>query len=115
MTLHDLERRRIENTLNAFIDRIRPPPHIRSELDFGFDIAGPSVKLVEIRPQWDDRSIIHRCPFAKATFVKTQGIWKIYWQRASGKWQSYAPTATVASIDAFLAVIAEDKHACFFG
>ncbi len=74
MAFHDLERKKIENLLNAFIEKIRPAPHIRSELDFSFDITGQSIELVEIRPLWGNKSIIHRHAFAKATFVKAQHV-----------------------------------------
>ena len=115
MAFNDLERRKIENALNAFVDKIRPAPHIRPELDYGFEISGQSVELLEIRPQWDDKSIIRRHPFAKATFIKTQGVWKIYWLRQTLRWHCYEPTPTVASIEQFLAVVKADKYACFFG
>lgn len=115
MAFHDLEHKRIENALNAFIEKIRPAPHIRSELDFGFDIFGQSIELVEIRPQWDNKSIIHRRAFAKATFVKTQGVWKVYWLRASGKWQNYEPASTASSVEDFLAIVKADAYGCFFG
>ena len=45
----------------------RPPPRIRKEVDIGYCLSGQSVELLEIRPQGDDPSIIHRRPFAKAT------------------------------------------------
>jgi hypothetical protein len=115
MPLHDLERRRIENSLSAFIKKIRPAPHIRPELDFDFNISGQSVELVEVRPQWDDKTVVHRRPFAKATFVRTQGVWKIYWLRQTLKWHSYEPNPEVTSIEQFLFVVEADRHACFFG
>lgn len=115
MAFHDLEHKKIENVLSAFIEQIRPAPHIRSKLDFGFDISGQSIELVEIRPQWDNKSIIRRRAFAKATFVKTQGIWKVYWLRASGKWQSYEPASTASSVHDFLATVKADKYGCFLG
>ena len=115
MAFHDLERKKIENTLSAFIDKIRPAPHIRSNLDFDFEISGQSIELVEIRPQWDNKSIIRRQAFAKATFVKTQGVWKVYWLRASGKWKNYEPASTALSVDDFLATVKTDEYGCFFG
>jgi hypothetical protein len=115
MAFHDLELKRIENRLHTFIESVRPAPAIRPKLDFGFDISDQSIELVEIRPQWDDASVIHRRPFAKATFVRTQKIWKVYWMRASGKWQAYEPTATVRSVGAFLAAVRTDRYGCFFG
>ena len=115
MAFHDLERKKIENVLNAFIETIRPASHIRSELDFGFDISGQSIELVEIRPQWGNKSIIRRHAFAKATFVNTQGVWKVYWLRASGKWKSYEPASTASSVEDFLAIVKADVYGCFFG
>lgn len=115
MAFHDLERKKIENVLYAFIEKIRPAPHIRSQLDYGFDISGQSIELVEIRPQWDNKSIIHRHPFAKATFVKTQQVWKVYWLRASGKWQGYEPASTAFSVEDFLSIVKADGYGCFFG
>ena len=115
MAFHDLERKKIENALNASIEKIRPPYHLRSELDFGFDISGESIELVEIRPQWNNKSIIHRHAFAKATFVKTKQVWKVYSLRASGKWQSYEPAPTASSVEDFLAIVKADVYGCFFG
>lgn len=115
MTFHDLELKKIENALAVFLAKKRPPAHIRPELDYGYKLSGQSVELVEIRPQWDDKSKIHHYPFAKATFVKTQNLWKVYWRRADLKWHGYEPVPTVPSIEKFLAVVDADKYACFFG
>ena len=78
-------------------------------------LTGQSVELLEIRPQWDDPAIIHRRPFAKATYVKVQDCWKVSWMRASLKWQGYEPTPAVPSIDEFLAVVDQDQYGCFWG
>jgi hypothetical protein len=115
MAFNDLEKKRIENALDKFLAKRRPPLHIRKELDFGYAVTGQSVELLEIRPQWDDPSIIHRRPFAKATYVRTQKCWKVFWMRASLKWQGYEPKSTVASIDEFLAVVDQDQYGCFWG
>ena len=53
MALNDLERKRVEKAVGTFVEKRRPPPHIRPKLDFGFRISGQSVELVEIRPQRD--------------------------------------------------------------
>lgn len=115
MALNDIERKRVEKSVGAFIEKRRPSPHIRPELDLGFRISGHSVELFEIRPQWDQPEIIREHPYAKATFVRTQGVWKIYWKRADLRWHGYEPNLEVASIDEFLAVVARDEYACFFG
>jgi hypothetical protein len=41
--------------------------------------------MVEIRPQWNDQTKKIEDSIAKATYVKSQKIWKLYWMRADGK------------------------------
>ena len=115
MPFNDLEKKRIENALDKFLAKRRPQPHIRKELDLSYRLSGQSIELLEIRPQWDDPTVIHQRPFAKATYVRTQGYWKIFWMRATLKWQGYEPNATAASIDEFLAVVNRDQYGCFWG
>lgn len=115
MALNDIERKRIEKTVGTFVEKLRPAPHIRPQLDFGFRVSGQSVELFEIRPQWDRPAVIRESSFAKATFVRTQGVWKVYWMRADLKWHSYLSVPEVPAIEEFLAVVHKDEHACFFG
>lgn len=53
--------------------------------------------------------------FAKATYVKTKKVWKVFWMRADLKWHSYPPKPTVKHIEEFLDEVENDPHACFFG
>ncbi|MGA7948637.1 MAG: DUF3024 domain-containing protein [Thiobacillaceae bacterium] len=115
MAFNELERKRVEKTVDRFIQANRPAPHIRSQLDLGFRLQGQSVELFEIRPVWNDPSRKMKSPVAKATYVKTQNVWKVYWMRADLKWHGYPPAPEVDTLDGFLALVAEDKHACFFG
>ena len=115
MALSDIERKRVEKAVGAFIEKRRPAPHIRPKLDLGFRVSRQSVELFEIRPQWDRPEIKRESSFAKATFVRTQGLWKVYWQRADLKWHSYEPAAEVAAIEEFLVVVQKDEYGCFFG
>jgi hypothetical protein len=115
MALNGIERKRIEKSVSAFVEKRRPAPHIRPQLDLGFRVSGQSVELFEIRPQWDKPEIKRESSYAKATYVRTQRIWKVYWKRADLKWHSYEPVAEVAAIDDFLAVVQKDEYGCFFG
>ena len=54
-------------------------------------------------------------PLAQATWVKTQEVWKLYWQRADLKWHSYQPVATVSTIEEFCKTVDEDAFGCFWG
>jgi hypothetical protein len=115
MALSEFEAKRVQKAVLAFLDERRPPPHIRPKLDFGDRINGQSVELFEIRPRWDKRSEKREHPFAKATYVKTTGIWKVFWRRADLKWHGYDPAPQVGSVQKFLDIVGEDKHSCFLG
>jgi hypothetical protein len=116
MAFNDIETKRIEKEVSAFIDEIRPPPHIRLKLDFGFRISGQSIEIFEIRPRWrglPGEKMEH--PVAKATFVRSRELWRVYWMRADLKWHAYPPVPQVGTVRKFLTLVREDKHACFFG
>jgi len=55
MALTDLERKRCERDIAKFMERRRPPPHIRPKLDLGYKIEGQSVEIFEIRPDWQNQ------------------------------------------------------------
>lgn len=115
MTLSALEIARIEKTMNDLIVKIRPPAHIRDQLDFAYRLTNQSVELFEVRPLWKNPKETTEQPIAKATFAKNQGIWKMYWHRSDGKWHRYEPNAEVKTLDQFLSVIKKDEYGCFFG
>lgn len=115
MALSDFEILKIEKAVAGFMDRRRPPLHIRSELDLGYRISGQSLELFEIRPRWDSPFEKVEAPIAKATFVKRTGNWKVFWQRADLRWHRYDPVPEVESVDEFLALVDADELACFFG
>jgi len=115
MAFSELETKRLERVVSEYIDKRRPPPHIRDELDLGFQIRGQSIEIFEIRPLWNDNTKRIEQAVAKATYVKNQHVWKIYWQRADLKWHRYDPVPEVNTVEEFLAVVDVDDHCCFFG
>ncbi len=54
-------------------------------------------------------------PIAKATFVRSTALWKIFWMRSDLKWHGYEPLPVVGSIEKFLATVEKDEYACFWG
>ena len=52
---------------------------------------------------------------AKATYVKIENIWKVYWMRGNLKWTFYEPRPTVKNLQAFTKLVDEDKYYCFKG
>jgi hypothetical protein len=115
MALSEFERKKAEKEIDAFMDLRRPPSHIRSQVDIGYRISGQSIELFEIRPLWNEPNQKMEEPFAKATYVRTKNIWKIYWMRRDLKWHTYEPAVQVGSVKEFLAIVNEDNYRCFFG
>ncbi|WP_355662336.1 DUF3024 domain-containing protein [Halomonas salifodinae] len=115
MALSEFEIKRAEKAIQGFLETHRPPPHIRPRLDLGGRVDGQSVEIFSIRPRYDDPGTRMETPAAKATYVKSRGLWKVYWMRADLKWHPYDPQREVKSLEAFLALVGEDAHACFFG
>ncbi len=116
MAFSEFETKRLEKIVGAFINEHRPAPHIRPELDLAFRINGQSIEIFEVRPRWKGApGETMEYPVAKATYVKTQELWRVFWMRADLKWHAYPPAPQVDSVEKFLTLVAEDKHACFFG
>ncbi|MFP4161300.1 MAG: DUF3024 domain-containing protein [Ectothiorhodospira sp.] len=115
MALSEFETKQIERAVAGFMERRRPPEHIRPKLDIGHRVTGQSLELFEVRPRWDNPSEQMEHAIAKATYVKRSETWKVYWQRADLKWHRYEPHPEAQSVEEFLAVVDEDKYGCFFG
>lgn len=111
----EFELKRCEKVVGQFVERRRPPPHIRADLDLGFRVEGQSVEIFEVRPNWRDKSKRMEHSVAKATYIKTRRNWTVFWKRADLKWHTYGLEPEVKSIEEFLTLIEEDSHGCFFG
>lgn len=111
----ELDQKRCERLVGAFIERRRPAPHIRPKLDLGYRVAGQSVEIFEIRPVWDNPKKKLEHAVAKTTYVKSEEVWRVYWQRQDLKWHRYDPAPEVGSLEAFLRLVEEDAHGCFWG
>jgi len=115
MALDILKTADVIETIENFLDKRRPPEHIRHKVDLDYKIDNQSVVIFEIRPDWDDESQKTENPIAKTTWVKTKQTWKIFWMRGDLKWHSYQPVPEVNTIAEFIQVVDEDKHGCFWG
>ena len=109
-----LHRVKVSKTVRAFLDKRRPKePAIRAKLDYGFRFHKQSVELIEIRPSLYRKGKTAHA-FAKGTFVRSLGAWKVYWMRGNLKWHPYEPPTT-PSLETFLELVHADKQHCFFG
>lgn len=105
----------IRNAIQKEFELMRPPEHIRKELDYSFTFENNILILFEVRPRWDDKSVILHSPFVKARYYKSRNIWQLYWMRASLKWVLYDPKPEVKTIKNLFKTIKEDKFGCFLG
>ncbi len=115
MALDALQSAETINALEIFLDKRRPPEHIRHDLDLSYKIENQSIIIFEIRPNWMNKEEKIESHVAKTTWVKAQNIWKIYWMRSDLKWHGYDPEPTVKTIEEFLAIVDEDAYGCFWG
>lgn len=104
-----------QKSLDAFIEKRRPPEEIRDKLDLGYRLEGEIIQIFEIRPNWQNPAEKIESPIAKAKYVKSRSVWKVYWMRADLKWHPYDPQREVSNLTAFLELIDQDNYGCFWG
>lgn len=115
LSLSEFEQKRCERVVSAFIKGRRPAPHIRSQVDLGFRVVDQSVEIFEVRPQWNQPEVRREHPVAKATYVRANSVWRVFWQRRDLKWHRYDPASEVGSLEAFLNIVNKDEYGCFWG
>ncbi len=104
-----------EKIIKDFIEKQRPPAEIREQLDYTYSFDGTTLILYEVTPNWKNESEKTQLEYAKIRYYKSKKIWKLYWMRASGKWELYTPYPTSSKLEKLLSIISEDENACFFG
>lgn len=115
MAFNDIERATNQKAIDWFLERRRPPVHIRPELDIGIELKGQTVDIFEIRPDWQDEKAIMQTPVARMRFVRTEKLWKLYWMRRDLKWHAYEPSHAHKTLLSALKVVDTDALCCFFG
>lgn len=115
MAISEFEIKRCESELKKFLKKLRPPPHVRHEIDLAYRVENQSVVIFEIRPSREGPNEKMETPVAKTTYVKAQKLWKVFWERSDLKWHTYEPAPTVKYFEDFLSIVGEDSNACFFG
>ncbi len=115
MAFTEFERAANLKALKWFIDKRRPPEHIRPQLDIGYAVVGHTVDVFEIRPDWQDETTTRHTPVARVKFVRTQRHWRLYWMRRDLKWHAYQPDDVHGTLMSALKTIDADSFGCFFG
>jgi len=115
MPLPDVQIRECLVATGEFLSRHRPPPEIRDKVDYRADIKGQEVTISEVRPRYDDETRKAEHPFAKARWVGTRKVWRLFWMRGDLKWHSYESFPESPNIGTLLEEVTRDPHCCFFG
>lgn len=113
MAFNELDLKRIDKLVGGFCRRRTRPEHAH-ELRFDYRLEGQSVVLYEERPDWRDPNQLMQSPFAKLRYVRTTGLWTLYWMRADLKWHAYRPAPPSADLAALMDIIGEDAYCAFF-
>jgi len=115
MPITDTQLLEIIHAGETFLEKRRPPEEIRNQIDIGYRIDGQDVFIYQTQPKWTNPSEFMEIDFAKATFVQTQNLWKVFWINSNLKWIGYKPKASVKSIKDFFDEVDKDENACFLG
>ena len=115
MAFTDRQLKTYEAQVAQYVETKRPREEIRDQLDIAYRIEGQSVVIFEIRPRFQHPDQKVEEPVAKATYVATRRRWRVFWMRADCKWHAYPPKPTVRSLAAFLRLVEDDPHCCFWG
>jgi hypothetical protein len=105
----------IIEVMERYLIDSRPPEEIRNKVDINYKIEQQSIIIFEIRPVWNNPKEKTEYNIAKATFVKKDNTWKIFWFMSDMKWHNYKPNPKVENLKEFVKTIEEDKHGCFWG
>lgn len=103
----------IDPIVSKIEEKFKVTERVADQIQIVAEKIGNSYVLFESRPFWDDSSKPWtKFEVAKMTFIKRLGLWRVYWKRASGKWELYGEYKSLAGV---LNIVREDKDGCFWG
>ena len=81
------------------------PERVRDEVRVEVDVAARHLTIVECRPPWraDVGAEWTRFPIARLRYVKTSGVWSLFWRDRNLRFHAYDLAAPTASIEELLA------------
>jgi hypothetical protein len=93
------------------------PERARDEVRVEVELDGHTVIIVECRPPWreDLGPDWTRMPVAKLRYVKTTGLWTLYYYRHTGRWERYPLLGSTRRIGDLLDELASDPICIFWG
>ena len=88
---------------------------MRDKVDLAYTFEKNTLEVFELRAHWKNPEEKTKVSIAKVRYVKTQNVWKLYWMRASGKWEAYPEMPEASHLKTRLETIDEDRKHCFWG
>ena len=114
MAFTDLDLHKIKKAVGGLCEK-RTPSHLKDKLRYEYEIEKQNVVIYEIRPAFMKEGEFTKMPMAKLTYVSSRKIWKLFWKRASGKWEKYKPEEEASELYTLIQEIDQDAYGCFFG
>ena len=115
MAFTEKELREHQKSLDAFLEKRRPPEEVRDRVDVDYRIEGQSVLIVQRRMVPFDPEKMVEVPVAKITYVRSRGVWRLYSQRRDAQWHGYEPRPEVDSLAEALEIVDADRYFAFWG
>lgn len=93
------------------------PPEQRDKARVEVDQTPRGLTIHLCEPPWDESFGPEwmRVPVARLSWVSAQGVWRLYWARAGGRFEAYPDVDPTPDVDELLAAIDEDDYGAFWG
>ncbi|MBT0422968.1 DUF3024 domain-containing protein [Morganella morganii] len=111
MTFNDIELAQINQCMDLFMEKRRPPEHLRDEHDLMYEIVGQAVFINETRNVMG-RTV--ETEIAKIVFDRHQNGWRLFCMGRSGQWEGLFADFIPTFSDA-IKVVEDDAAEIFFG
>lgn len=91
------------------------PERVRHLVEHTFRVERDAIVLVSRRPRFDDPTEWSSDDIAKFRFVKTRGVWVLYWPDRHSRWHEYEFLAPSRKFEVLLKEVERDPTGIFWG
>jgi hypothetical protein len=83
---------------DSFWSRRRPPLHLRDRVRESQRFTDQAIELFLVRPVFSRPGEQVEDSIAKVQYVRSRGVWRLFWKRADGRWHGYQPCPEAQSL-----------------
>ena len=113
MVFNDTEVAQIKQCMNYFMEKRRPPKHIRNEHDLQYRIEDDSVIIFDVRQLAWSAGIAEEM-LAKITINRVSNSWSLFWSTENNEWRHY-DAKMIGSFAEAVKIVDDDVEHRFFG